>query len=111
MKQGSDINSQVENAMNSLDGMQKADAPAHLYTRIRTSLSREENGWKGIASFLSKPAVALCFSIIMLTANAWIIYSNYGPGAEENNDQLTALAQEYHFEQPSFLDQNNNLLP
>jgi hypothetical protein len=107
MRKHPDIEQKVEDALRSMDGLQPAEAPPHLYTRIRAGLEKPvENNWSWIASVLSKPSVALALSIILIAINAWIILGNQRNLTDDKNDQVAALAQEYHFDHPYPLEQN-----
>ena len=106
MRKHPDIHQKVEDAMQSIEGLQPAEAPPHLYTRIRAGLEKPvESNWSWIASVLAKPSVALTISIILIGVNAWIILSNDRTLNEEKNDRVAVLAQEYHFDHPYPLHQ------
>jgi hypothetical protein len=109
MKEQPGNNKRVEEIMNSLDGLQPANTSPYLYTKIIRRLDQQESRWKTIASFLSRPVIAIGLSILLLLMNTWIILYNKPLTIDDKTDQLTALAQEYHFEQPTLLDQNINL--
>jgi len=109
MKEQSGNNKRVEEIMNSLDGLQPAKTSPYLYTKIISRLNQQDSPWKTIASFLSRPAIAIGLSILLLLMNTGIILYNKPSNTDDKTDQLTALAQEYHFEQPPLLDQNINL--
>lgn len=109
MKQEDNRGKKVEEILDSLEGITRASADPHLFTRIRARLNEDRSAWAGIAAFLSRPAVAFSLVFLLLAANALIILRNPGPAAEDNAEQLTALAQEYRFEKTSMLEQNSTL--
>ena len=109
MKQEDNRMKKVADILDSLDGMSRAGADPHLYTRIRARLEDEQSIWSGIASFLSRPMVAFSLILLLMAVNTLIIIQSAAPPAEENPDQLTALAQEYRFEKTTMLDQNTTL--
>ncbi len=96
----------ADRIIHSLDGINRAVADPHLYTRILSGLIKEENWWTRMASFLSRPVVAWALVLVMAGSNLWIIFSEQHTGLDDNSDPLTSLAQEYHFQQPGLLDQN-----
>ncbi|MBC6490720.1 hypothetical protein ACFSQD_16855 [Flavihumibacter stibioxidans] len=109
MKQTDHMSNPADEIINSLDGITRASAGPHLYTRIRARLEEDRSVWAGIAAFLSRPAVAFSLVLLLLAANALIVLRNPAPAAEDNSDQLTALAQEYRFDKTSMLEQNATL--
>lgn len=109
MKQEDNRIKRVEEILDSLDGITRASADPHLYTRIRGRLEEDRSAWSGVASFLSRPMVAFSLVILLLAANTWIILQSRTRVTEDKTEQLTALAQEYRFERTSMLDQNTPL--
>ncbi len=97
---------EIDKVMGSLEGVQRAGAPPHLYTRVRARLQTPEPAWYGIARFLSKPFVALALSLLLLAVNGWFIWRAGTTGNEEPTEQILSLAREYHLEPASLLDQN-----
>ncbi len=69
MKQRNDIEKRVEEALNSLDGIQRAEPQPWLFSRVKGRLTQEEKtAWGTISSFLARPAIAiagLCFILIL----------------------------------------------
>lgn len=102
-------NERIDQVMNSLDGISRATAPTHLYTRIMGRLTAEESRWMLLAKFLSRPFVAVAMSLLLLLVNGWFIYQSQLLKPDESTDQISALAVEYHLDPVNLLDQNNNL--
>jgi hypothetical protein len=77
MKQQSDIEKRVEDALNSLDGIQRAEPQPWLFSRVKGRLLKEEEktGWEVISSFLSKPAVAIAGLFLILGLNGVLVYN------------------------------------
>ena len=72
MKHKVDIEKRVKEALNSLDGIKRAEPQPWLFSRIQARLGREvaeeKTVWGTLGSFLSKPAVAigsLCMIILL----------------------------------------------
>ena len=87
----------VNNILSSLDGLEKASAPPNLYTRIRGKM-QENNSWQQLATLLSRPVIAITLVLLLLGTNAYFVFRSTELPAEENGDQLTAVANEYQFE-------------
>lgn len=85
------VSQEVEHTLSSLDGLQRAEAPAFLFTRIEAALNREETSvWQGFALFFAKPVVTVLTVMVILFLNALAYY----------NDGKTKLVQE---EEPMFV--------
>ena len=64
----------VDEVMDSLDGIQPAAPAPFFYTRVIGRLQREENGtWEKIATFLSKPAVAVAGLFVIILFNGFLV--------------------------------------
>ncbi|GAC1425352.1 MAG: hypothetical protein NVSMB7_01650 [Chitinophagaceae bacterium] len=88
---------EIEDILHSLDGLQKASPGAFFYTRVQARLQKEETGfWGNLASFLTKPAVALatlCL-IFILNAAAFFYQKEASATGPEQNEQT--LAEDYN---------------
>ena len=107
MNRKNNITEQVAKAMNSLDGIHPAAANPHLYTRIKARMEQEKSNWSWLASFLSRPAVAVALVATVILINLITITSNR-PELDENNDQLVSLAQDYSFQPSNILENGFN---
>ncbi|MFT4024704.1 MAG: hypothetical protein QM664_13080, partial [Flavihumibacter sp.] len=58
MDNQSPLNNRINEILGSFEGMQRAAAPPHLYTRIKASLAEPEPFWARLGRILSKPAIA-----------------------------------------------------
>jgi hypothetical protein len=107
MNRKKNITEQVAKAMNSLDGIQPAAANPHLYTRIKARMEQEKSNWSWLASFLSRPVVAVALVATVILINLLTITSNR-PDLDESNDQLVSLAQDYSFQPSNILENGFN---
>ena len=107
MNRKNNITEQVAKAMNSLDGIQPAAANPHLYTRIKARMEQEKSNWSWLASFLSRPVVAVALVATVILINLLTITSNR-PDLDESNDQLVSLAQDYSFQPSNILEHGFN---
>ena len=64
---------QAENALESLDGLQRASVNPFLYTRIMARIERQQNKWAKIAGFISRPVIALSTTLLFIGVNAWVV--------------------------------------
>ncbi|RYG52601.1 MAG: hypothetical protein EOO01_06295 [Chitinophagaceae bacterium] len=75
MEQKKTINGKIDNALESLDGIQRATPQPWLYARVKARLQREERTvWESIGSFLSKPAIAMAGLGLILVLNVFVLH-------------------------------------
>jgi hypothetical protein len=106
MKDKEDIDSKIDAALSSLDGLQQAAASPFLYTKVQLKLKEDRSAWSALGRFLSQPKVAISVCLILLLLNTWILLSAISSRVDESAEQLNDLALEYHFETPALPEQN-----
>ena len=93
------IQQEIEQTLQSLDGVKRAEANPFLFTRIKARMNKKANGWEeGIFSFVSKPAIAVAILVIVMAVNGWALW---GSGTSETitgdgNTSFSELANEYN---------------
>ena len=97
MNRRDQIQEKVEQAMSSLDNVQRATANPFLYTRIQAVLEKEEKGfWASFGSFITKPAVAFATLVLILSMNSLVLFSNSDPTVSaSSNEEEQLFAGEY----------------
>lgn len=60
----------IEEAMNSLDGIKRAQAPEFMYTRLQARMEAEFDQGGTLGRWLTRPVLALTIAAIVLIANA-----------------------------------------
>ncbi|MEP7374396.1 MAG: hypothetical protein ABI675_13465 [Chitinophagaceae bacterium] len=106
MKQESDIEKRVEDALNSLDGIQRAAPQPWLFSRVKGRLLRQEEKtkWETIGSFLSKPAVAIAGLLLILGLNGVLLFNQQSGSSVvvqnelQPNDSESLLASSSNFD-------------
>lgn len=83
MKQRSDIEKRVEETLNSLDGIQRAEAQPWLFTRVKARLQEEKTAWGTMSSFLARPAITIAGLCLILMLNGFLLFN-------EGNKKSTA---------------------
>ena len=74
MKHKAEIEQRAEEALNSLDGINRASANAWLYTKVKNRLPGEvKRPWERIAAFLARPAVAIAGLFLVLLLNVVVL--------------------------------------
>jgi len=70
-----DLNQRIEDTLNSIDGLQKAEVPAFFYTRVHARLERKlampQNTWMPVR----KPVWVIGILTVLLVANVFLIAS------------------------------------
>lgn len=75
MTQNSDIQKKVDDAMNSLDGIQSASPAPYFFTRLTARLERnEKNIWESFAAFISRPTIAFSTICLILLLNTMAFF-------------------------------------
>lgn len=74
MNRQPDIDKKVTETLESLEGIQRAEAAPYFFTRLKARLEREErNIWEKIGSLLARPAIAISTLCFVLALNAFIL--------------------------------------
>lgn len=105
------INKHVEDAMNSLDGIQRAEPAPYLLTRINARLANGTTSvWDTIGSFISRPSVmvsGLCL-ILLLNVTAVLQNKSYSRSVDE---QLSSTAGDDYSAGFTTIDNIENIEP
>ena len=92
----------IENIVTSLDGLQKASPGDFFYTRVQARLQKDEiTQWGRIASFITRPAVALATLCVICLLNAAALFYQHQSSAN------SVMADQ--FEQSSTDDYNTTV--
>ena len=77
MENDKNIERQIEDALNSINGINKATPKPYLLTRINARLSNPvKNSWENAAVFISRPSVMALGLCLVLAVNAGVILLN-----------------------------------
>lgn len=76
MKQIPDMENKLEQALNSLDGIQRATPRPYFYTRLRARMSKQDREWSGIVGLISKPLFAFAVASAVIVVNSWIFFKS-----------------------------------
>ena len=90
---------EIEEILNSLDGVQKASAGAFFFTRVQAKLQKQETSlWGKLAYFIAKPTVALATLSAIFLLNATVLfYQDESPSTTSIADQSEqAFTEEYN---------------
>jgi len=92
------IQQEIEQTLQCLDGVKRADANPFLFTRIKARMDRKANIWERAFSFISKPAIAVAFVVAVMAVNGWALWDKSAPGTVETvtAENGSELANEYN---------------
>lgn len=91
------LNKKIDEAMQSLDGLEKASPRPFFFTRLEARMQKQNSRWEALSSFLSKPAIAIACICLIILINAAVILSssNLNNTTDQQNNEL-ATADEYN---------------
>lgn len=92
------INKKVEDAMNSLEGIEKASPLPFFFTRLEARMQGEKSIWEKISSFVTKPVIVFAGICLILMINAAVIFSSSnttGNSTDRSGNEL-ANVDEYN---------------
>jgi hypothetical protein len=72
------IQKEIEQTLQSLDGVQRAEANPFLFTRIKARMSKQNSLWERVYSFVARPVIALSVLILVLSINFLAVYDDAG---------------------------------
>ena len=102
MRNREQIEREIDQTMESLDGLKRAEADPFFYTRL---IARVENGqvgvWNQWMAYISRPAVSLGLLLLFLVMNGYLLLNKLS----EDNEQ-TAQAPDYAAQQITYFDNN-----
>jgi len=103
-----EIEKRVEETLNSLDGMRRAEANPFLYTRIQARLQQSRSGLERLILMAGKPAFAFLLLVIVLATNIMVMLKGTAEASAVKQEQTQfAVADEYHLDVPALYDYEN----
>lgn len=67
----------IENILNSLNGLKRAEAKPFMHTRVMARLNSDEIGfWSQVGFFIARPIVAFCCLLAIIAVNYFVINSD-----------------------------------
>ena len=109
MKNKHHIEKQVDETLNSLDGIQRASSNPFLFTRIKEQLNRKEKGAWGFATrVITRPVFAITAVVIIVLINV-AIFSQKQPDSVQTTttqDGEQLFASEYNLGSSTLYDEN-----
>jgi len=101
-----DIEQRIEDTLNSLDGMSRAEANPFIYTRIQARLKRARSGVERIVLFAGKPAFAFLVLVVVISTNLMVMLQGSDEPSAKQPSQFV-VADEYHNNVQNVYDYEN----
>jgi len=103
------LEQQIDRAMNSLDGIQRASANPFLYTRVKAAIDEQNGTWAKFAGLFNRPAYAFTMAALFIGLNVWVAVNRPAqePATVVNNDGEQAIAAEFATVNYSMSDLNS----
>jgi len=84
----------VEEIMNSLDGIRRAEPAPWFFTRVQARLSRNDRSvWSHIGAFLSRPVVAAGGLLVIVLLNG-VLLLNQGSSSQTSSETASQTDQQ-----------------
>jgi len=108
MHQKQEIDKRIEETLDSLNGIQRAEANPFLYTRVHARLNQSRSVLEQAVLFAGRPVFAFLVLVIVLVTNLMVMMkgSSDAIAVKQEQSQL-AVADEYHLDVASLYDYEN----
>ena len=93
------IQQEIDQTLQCLDGVKRAEANPFLFTRIKARMVKKDSVWERTFSFISRPAIALAIVLLVMAVNGWALLgsdSNDNAGVNGDSANVSELANEYN---------------
>jgi hypothetical protein len=98
----------IEEILNSLDGIQKADPKPFLATRVKASLQQKITIWDRVITNITKPIFVLTSIMVLLALNVFIVLQNKNIESESTLVNEEELVQNDYATNTFYTIENNN---
>lgn len=99
---GTNKNDKIENALNSLSGIERACTDPYFFTRLEARMTAKKNIWEKVSSFLSRPVIAIAGVCCVVMINSFVIFSDSSSTVNKQKTEIAGIVDEY-----SLLGTNN----
>ncbi len=72
------MNRKIETILNSIDGLQRAEAPAFFHTRVQAKLEKQLAMQSGMPLPIRKPVWVIATLVVLLAANVFLLTAQSG---------------------------------
>ena len=110
MKNKLDLERKIQDTLDSLDGISRAEPQPYFYTRLKARMQQNESSvWENIGSFLSRPVVVVASLCMVLILNAFILFRNQDDSSSlpVTSNEVLASDNEYVMASSSSFEYEN----
>jgi len=90
------IQQEIEQTLQSFEGVKRAEANPFLFTRIQARMAKKDSVWERTFSFISKPAIAMAIVLLVMAVNGWALLGSNSNNAISDSANVSELANEYN---------------
>ena len=90
------IQQEIEQTLQSLNNVKRAEANTFLFTRIKARMNKKPGGWEWISSFVSRPAIAIAIVLLVMAVNGWALWGGSDSVETITDNTSLELANEYN---------------
>jgi len=90
MTQKEKIQQEIEQTLETLNGVKRAESNPYLFTRIKARMNRKAGAWDRTFSFVNKPLVALAVLALVMAMNGWSYFGSASAATETVVENETA---------------------
>lgn len=104
MSKSQHIEDRIQTALNSIEGIQRAEASPFLYTRVEAALYSKQSTWGRFSNQMAKPSFALATVLLVLILNFWAFNSSSSHSETttgNSTDVEQMMANEYTLTNPT----------
>ncbi|MEP6749793.1 MAG: hypothetical protein ABJB86_18790 [Bacteroidota bacterium] len=88
---------EIVRVLDSLEGLQKASPGPFFFTRVQARRQNEETGfWGKLASFLTKPSIALATLCLIFLLNAAALFYQHASSVASADPNEQSVTEEYN---------------
>ena len=103
-----EIDRKIEETLESLNGIRRAEANPFLHTRIQARLAQSRSALERVVLFAGRPAFAFFVLVIVLVTNLMVMMKGSADASAVKQEQTQlAVADEYHLDVASLYDYEN----
>jgi len=109
MMKDENIQQKIETALNSLNGIRRAELSPYFYTRVEAALQPAPSPWENIVQALTRPAVAFAVFFSILVLNGGIVAWKSTPLSDTATETFAGdeFADDYSLAVTTFYDYEN----
>jgi hypothetical protein len=109
MKDLNHIQTQVDLAYNSLEGIKTSGPGPFFFTRVQARLNAEQkNVWESLSAFISRPSIAIASICLIIMINAAAVFTEKSPTPSLADQPDQIYTEEYNMAVNSFYEIENS---